>query len=63
MYSIIRNITCGRNKCGIILNLKMDLLNIIVCRHMYRVISNIILGIYENVTTLNLIINLKILNV
>ena len=63
MYRIIRNITRGRYKYGIILHLKIDLLNIIVCKHMYRVISNIILGIYENGTTLHLIIKLIIFKV
>jgi hypothetical protein len=62
MYSIIRNIAWGTNNCGIILHFKIDILNIIVCRHMYRVISNIILGIYEN-GTLHFIIELIIFKV
>jgi hypothetical protein len=63
MYRIIINITWGRNKCGIILHLKIDLFNNIVCRHTYRVIGNIILGIYESGTTLHLIIKLIIVKV
>ena len=63
MYRIIINITWGRNKCGIILHLKKDLFNNIVCRHTYRVIGNIILGIYESGTTLHLIIKLIIVKV
>jgi len=59
MYRINRNITWGTNNCGIILYWKIDLLNIIVCRHMYSVIHNIILGIYEN-GTLHFIIELII---